>query len=321
MTEPGEFRALCAGADILPAEAPAASTPPDWVELLPAGTIKGRDGRVFVLDNAQGVVRASVTPGAELPIDYEHQADDAAQRSNGPVPAAGWITELQNRDGAIWGRVSWTGKAANMIAAREYRYLSPVLLHRRDGQVTRLLGASLVHRPNLELKALSSEETPMPDTDRDRKAEYIATSIERIAGALGLNAETATTDEIVAAVHARSQPDPAKFMPIEAVQELLRSHSETSAALSQDRAEAKVSEAMAAGYLTPAMRDWAVSLCSQDPESFEAFIDSAVPVWAHLTDRHAQRPGGATGASVSRHSQDVLAIARNLGVAPECLYE
>jgi phage I-like protein len=312
MTDTAELRSICTAADIAPAEGTGA---PDWVELLPTGRIKGRDGRLFVLDNPQGVVDASLTPGAELPIDYEHQADDPARRANGPVPAAGWITELALRDGAIWGRVSWTVKASNMIAAREYRYLSPVLLHRRDGQVTRLLGAGLVHRPNLDLKALASEELPARDGGR-------TDALAPIAEALGLNAATATAGEIVAAIaEASSRPDPAKFMPIEAVQELLRSHHEAKAVLSQDRAEGKVRDAMAAGYLTPAMRDWAVSLCRQDPDSFDAFLSSAAPAYGHLLSRNGQRPGARPGAVPAVHDADALAIARNLGLDPSRLLE
>ena len=320
MTDTAELRSICAAADIAPA---GGSGAPDWVELLPTGRIKGRDGRLFVLDNPQGVVDASLMPGAELPVDYEHQADDPARRANGPVPAAGWITELALRDGAIWGRVSWTVKAANMIAAREYRYLSPVLLHRRDGQVTRLLGAGLVHRPNLDLKALASEEVPVRDGGRDSGEDTIrAGALAPIAEALGLNAATATAGEIVAAIaEARTRPDPAKFMPIEAVQELLRSHNEAKAVLSQDRAEGKVRDAMAAGYLTPAMRDWAVSLCRQDPDSFDAFLSSSVPAFAHMVQRHGQRPWARTGAAPAVHDPDALAIARNLGLDPSRLYE
>ena len=44
------------------------------------------------------------------------------------VPAAGWITAMEMRDGVIWAKVDWTGRAAVMIAAREYRFISPEFL-------------------------------------------------------------------------------------------------------------------------------------------------------------------------------------------------
>jgi len=305
-----EIRARCAMAEL--PDAPDDARAPEWVELLPGGRIIGRDGRTFVLDDPQGVVRASIKPGAELPIDYEHQSDDPDRRTGGPSPAAGWITELEIRDGAIWGRVNWTDKAANMIGAREYRYLSPVLGRRPAGRVTRLLGAGLVHRPNLELQALASQEEPMADT-------YRAAVPAPVAEALALNPDTATAEDIVAAINALATPDPAKYMPMQAVKELLYEHSQTKAALGQDRAEAKVREAMDAGYITPGMRDWAMSLCAQDPESFDAFLASALPAYAHLDRKLAVNGRGLADMPAARHSPEALEIARNLGIDPDKL--
>src|SRR5690606_40136635 len=99
--------------------------------------------------DAEAVLTAFAENGIDLPIDYEHQslaADDKA----GPVPAAGWIKALEVRDGALWGRVQWTPRAAELIAAREYRYLSPVFRH-VQGRVVALAGAGLVQYPNLGL--------------------------------------------------------------------------------------------------------------------------------------------------------------------------
>ena len=113
----------------------SAAPVPEWVELLPAGEFSGRDGRgPYVADTAQ--ILAAFTAGAiPLPIDYEHQsllAEDNGQ----PAPAAGWITEFDVRDRALWGHVEWTDRAAAHIAAREYRFLSPVFCYeQRTGVV------------------------------------------------------------------------------------------------------------------------------------------------------------------------------------------
>lgn len=303
MTGVADLRATCAASEL-----PADQAAPEWVELLPTGKVRGRDGRVFIVDDPAAVVAASDVSGAELPIDYEHQAD--APRGNGPVPAAGWVEELAVRDGAIWGRVKWTGKAANMIAAREYRYLSPVLLHDAQGRVRRLLGAGLVHRPNLNLKALASEDLPMTD-DTDPPASAA------IAEALGLEPDAPEAD-LVAAINSLRTPDPAKFVPLEAVQELIRAHGTSTVALNQERAEARVQAAMDRGYISPAMRDWALSLCTQDPQSFESFLAGAAPVFAQLGETHAQRPDRRarvlSGHGVSPDAED---IARTLGLPVE----
>ena len=140
------------------AELPVASASGQWVQLLPAGRFQGRDGRVFSLDNPQAVIAETARRG-DLPIDYDHQMDDPAARpASGDVRAAGWVKQVEAREDGIWGLVEWTETARNMIQAREFRFLSPALHHYPDGRVIRLIGAGLVHRPNLALKALSSEQ-------------------------------------------------------------------------------------------------------------------------------------------------------------------
>lgn len=65
----------------------------------------------------------------EVPIDYDHAMETAAG-SGGPVPAAGWIKSIDDapdRNGILWAMVQWTQKAAEMIRAGEYKYVSPVL--------------------------------------------------------------------------------------------------------------------------------------------------------------------------------------------------
>ena len=291
--------ALCRGPDLGTGQAA-----PDLVHLLPRGEIKGRDGRRFILDNPEGVVSASLSQGLDLVIDYEHQGDDPARRGRGPVPAAGWIKDLVLKTNGIWGRVVWTERARNMIADREYRYLSPVLTHRPNGEVVRLKGASLVHRPNLELTALSSQEDTMTE------------DLARVAEALGL-APDAGIDATLARIDALSgDPDPAKYVPIKAVNELLAERNTRTATMSAREAEIKVTAAMDAGYLTPAMRDWAVALCHQDPESFDAFMSSAAPTYAHLFTNTALN--AAAPRSPSRDPL-ALAIAEQLGLAPDAL--
>ena len=110
-------------------ELPTAPESGQWVQLLPAGRFQGRDGRSFALDNPQAVLAETAKRG-DLPIDYEHQMDDPAARpASGEVRAAGWIKQIEVRADGIWGLVDWTETARNMIQAREYRYLSPVLHH------------------------------------------------------------------------------------------------------------------------------------------------------------------------------------------------
>lgn len=290
---------ICEARGIAPGKAP------ELVHILPPGAIKGRDGRRFILKDAKAVIKASNSAGLDLVVDYEHQVDDPANRAKGPVRAAGWIKELIAKPDGIWGRVEWTRTARNMIADREYRYLSPVLVHRTDGTVMRIKGLSLVHRPNLELTALSSQEDTMAkDTD----------TLSQIATALGLNADADLTAILSAIDDAPSRPDPARYVPIEAVHDLMASRGEAVTSLQRQEAEARVQDATDKGYLTPAMWDWAVSLCEQDRDSFDDFISSATPAYAHMFKPQPMR--GRPGESVQSHDPLALSICSQLGLTP-----
>lgn len=136
---------------------------PDWIELLPAGpAITGADGRAWILPDPQALVAAFAQRHAALVVDWEHASEHRA-RNGLDAPAAGWIDELQVRNGAVWGRVAWTEKAAAQIAAREYRYLSPVFVYEKaSGRIVELTSVGLTNQPNLQLTALNREEPPMP---------------------------------------------------------------------------------------------------------------------------------------------------------------
>lgn len=117
-----------------------------------------RAGRLPDQAAAQRIIEATIAyqKGADLPFDYDHQLV-FAEKNGQPAIASGWIKELAVRPDGIWGRVDWTAKAAAHIAAKEYRYLSPMFAHDKDGNVLRLAGAGLTNVPNLEITAIASQ--------------------------------------------------------------------------------------------------------------------------------------------------------------------
>jgi len=142
----------------IPLAAGPAGAAPQWVQVLPAGEFAGRDGAgPYHLDDPQGVIAATLAAaaGADLPIDYDHQIL-WSQKNGQPALAGGWFKEFEARDGSVWARVEWTPAAATRIAAREYRYLSPVFWHDASGHIIRIEHAALTNTPNLELEAISS---------------------------------------------------------------------------------------------------------------------------------------------------------------------
>lgn len=308
---------------------------PDWVHLFPAGRMTGRDGRVFVLLDAEAVIRDFRARGIDLPVDFEHQNDRPEAKLHGPVPAAGWIKELRADDTGLWGRIEWTATAREMIGQREYRYLSPSFtFHPENRAILRLKGAGLVHNPNLELTALASEEPDMPapdETDRNQPAQSEAAA--RIAALLGLPPDSDPQDILRAVMvavgllpsrqvqekaMAAERPDPARFVPVDAVQELMTTHNERVATMREAEASAKVATALREGHITPGLRDWATALCMQNPESFDAFLSRSAAPYARLLRPVEFGPLDSAAASPSS-TPAAAAICAQLGLAPDAL--
>lgn len=135
------------------------------MRILPAGVFRTADGRPaniagWVMDQqiAASVIASSLT-GTEILIDYEHQSLHAA--SNGqPVPAAGWFSKLEWREGlGLYAQsISWNERAKAMIAAKEYRFISPTFIFNdKTGAVERILSVAITNTPALpQLTDLSS---------------------------------------------------------------------------------------------------------------------------------------------------------------------
>ncbi|WP_428568709.1 MAG: phage protease [Solidesulfovibrio sp. DCME] len=185
----------------MPLAAGPAGEAPKWVQLLPAGTFTGRDGAgPYSLDDPQAVIDATLAAaaGADLPIDYDHQT--LWSRDNGqPAIAGGWLKAYEAREDGVWARVDWTPTAAARIAAREYRYLSPVFWHDAAGRIIRVEHAALTNTPNLELEAIASRSPNGGEMDPKQFAALLA--------ALGLPADTKPEQ---LAAHAKTLADLAR---------------------------------------------------------------------------------------------------------------
>ena len=178
---------------------------PDWIMLFPKGpAIEARDGRRFTINDPDAIIAAFEKNQGPLAIDYEHgQAHKAAEGEI--APAAGWITAMEMRDGALWAKAEWTDKAAAMIAAREYRFTSPEFLVDKQKNVLSVAGAGLVNRPAFVMPALARAEIETEENAMDLKA---------IAKALGLD-EDADAATILAAIETRNTETAAVLSALE----------------------------------------------------------------------------------------------------------
>lgn len=313
--------------------APAGGAP-EWVQLFNNGVETGRDGRTFELADPAALVLAFQSAALNLPIDYEHQNDRPEARLSGPVPAAGWIKELKADDSGLWGRVEWTATASEMISKREYHYISPSFLyHPKTLHIVRLKGVGLVHNPNLHLAALASQDTPMPPVAgattptlpglmaslglaSDASAEDILRAVlTLLKGALPPASLTATMAQLLPEV----APDPAKYVPVSALSDLLRDRNTKLATMAERDATPRVQDALQRGFITPAMKPWATALCTQDPESFDGFLAKSVPAYDHLTKSQSHMSLAPAHLDTPAESAAADAICQQLGLPPGSL--
>jgi phage I-like protein len=304
-----------------PADADAASfTPPEWVHLIPAGTFSGRDGRGPYTLDAQAVIDAFAANGADLPIDYDHQSLTAEDKA-GPVPAAGWIKELQAREDGIWARVDWTPRAAELLAHKEYRYLSPVFRYQaKDSRVVALSGAGLTHNPNLYLQAAASrKECHTVDELLERliymlnmpvtaTPEEVAAELQKLIDRLKTaEAAAAQAAEQLAAAQSR-EPNPAEFVPVAMHKQVADQLAALQADLARREAEAAVEAAMSARKVSPGMREWALAYASRDLEGFKAFVSAAPEIVAEGAHRRTESAHGAVLTDEDRLAAKLLGM-------------
>ncbi|SNY91387.1 Mu-like prophage I protein [Cohaesibacter sp. ES.047] len=248
---------------------------PEWVEVIPAGTITGRDDRVFINDRPELIVAQFAADGIDLIFDYEHLSEVDLEAKK-PVPAAGWISALEERKGAVWARVDWTAKAREMIAAREYRYFSPALLLDQDAvpgvqvHVVGLSSAGLVHSPFLRSAALNSKQ---PTTPKPENSEVAMKGDKRVALCQKLKlADEASDDAVISAIavlqaeaEKAAQFDQSNFVP-KADYEQVKSKLDTLQAGEADKlkleAEAAVDEAIKDQKVAPASKDYHLEACA-----------------------------------------------------------
>jgi len=290
--------------------------PPEWIQLVPAGSFHGRDGRgPYVLSDPEAVVAATnaIRMRAGVPIDYDHATDFGAPQGN-PAPAAGWITDFAIRDGAIWGRVEWTERAASAIRAHEYRYISPVFQYApSDGIITRLLRAGLTNNPNLYLTAISAAG------DEESKMDEF---LKQLREMLGLAAD-ASTDDILKALSAMMAADrtdaaasqragnfdPARYVAVAEFQQALTELNALKMQRAREKAEHAVDDAIRAGKLVPAHREWAIAYCAADPNGFDTFASRQPVVLAGELNL-----GGNPRTALSRSHVGAMLSATELAI-------
>lgn len=291
------------------------------IQLLPAGEFRASDGRphdvaawLVNAEIADAIIKEVSSRSNRVVIDYEHQT--LLSNDNGkPAPAAGWFKSLEWRegDGLYAIDVKWTKSAAGMIENQEYLYISPVFAYdSKSGSITYLLNAALTNTPALDgmsevvLMAASrlippniqpKQEQTMPEIDDLRSANAVLTA------------------EVVSLKAKGDAPDPAKFVPVNMMQDLQNQVAALTTEKNIKEVDAIVTAALAGGKLLPAQEAWARDLGKANLAALSVYVKTAQPIAALVAMQSNGKPPG--DVNIGALSDDQLAVCKQLGVAQE----
>lgn len=313
---------------------------PTEFRIIPAGEFRSWDGRptecaawLCTKEDGERIIADVASAERNRVVDYEH-ATLHAQKTGAKAPAAGWFKSLEWRDGdkpGVWVvGADWTKLAAQEIADKAYRYISPVFSYdKQTGHVLQLLHAALTNHPGLDgltdLAALAAELL-LPANP----PENSMTLLQKLLAAIGLQ-ETATEAEALAAVANLKTnvatltaqavaPDPARFVPVATLSALQGEHASLQekfvalqAEIDAGKLDQVIADGKAAGKLTPATEAWARDLGKKDLASLSAYLESAPVV---CKPGSIQSDGQERVQGTAALSADQMKVCELLGVAP-----
>lgn len=304
-------------------------------QLLPAGKFSARDGRPgpgrqWEISDAQGVALAAAVNeiAAQTPIviDYDHQTM-RAEKNGQLAPAAGWMLSVEWRSGkGLFAKVEWTPAAKALIDAKEYRFISPVILADEDtGTVTGMLFAALLNHPGLlgmepVVAQLAAQFTLSPNPEPsmtllasliaaigiapDAKDADVVTAVTALKAqaakpslptalstALGLTAGAGEAEALSAIGTLKTASAASDATTAQAMQALNAQISTLTAQVNGEKRTKLIGDAVKAGKLQPALVDWANK---QELTALETFL-AAAPVIALNGQTGGRDPGGDSG--------------------------
>lgn len=151
--------------------------------LAPDGKVQSVNGD-FVVDEESGrlVVEAFEAQGNDLPIDYEHHTLGGEFASpDGLALAAGWIKSIRYEPGrGLIATVEWTPRGREAIRAKEYRYLSPVVIVRKkDRKLVGIHSAALTNKPAIPRMETLAAKVTTPTSERDGMKEKLERQVNQ----------------------------------------------------------------------------------------------------------------------------------------------
>ncbi|MEZ8174756.1 phage protease [Vibrio sp. 1F292] len=281
-----------------------------WLPMIPAGEVKGRDGRMWMNTEPDAIVAAF---DAKLPFDIEHATEIRGPEGK-DADAAGWILALENREGEIWAQVEWNYIGRYKITDKLYLYYSPAFNYDQQGVITAMSSAGLTNKPNFYVPALNrQEETDMPLSQLIAAALGLAADATEEQGVTAINSLKSEKD---IALNRAATPDLTKFIPIETHTVALNRATTAEAQLKEindKKVDGLVQAAIDEGKIAPANKEMFVGMCRAEGgiEQFEAFVKSAPSI---ATNSQIKKPKVEGGSQLDK---DELAMCRKMNLTEE----
>lgn len=235
----------------------------EWLKIVPVGYFPNHhDGAHQIekkhIDEMKKNFDAS---SVDLLFDYEHRS------LCGNSLAAGWGKELEAREDGLYVKApEWTARAQEMIAAKEYRYLSPVYRLTTKNKLGVEIGATLV--------SVGLTNTPYFDNEIDGITNSVESEdmkfTKEFLARLGLP-EDATAEQVEEKVNSLFTAQPVGSGEEAALKErIVRLEEEQQLAA----AEAMVNSAIDAGKILPAEKQVWINSAMTDPTATKAVLEA-----------------------------------------------
>lgn len=156
--------------------------------------VQGTKPVAITPDLVDQIVKNFSAQKVDVPLSYEHTIEHPAIAQGQPIPAAGWLKELDDgpdSNGVLWGWAELTAEARGLIQSREYKYLSPAYATKYPNHKTgqdqgaTLLSLALTNRPFLPMPAVTcsaavSESSPASAGKKEKKMLFKKTKVSPI---------------------------------------------------------------------------------------------------------------------------------------------
>lgn len=299
--------------------------------LIPEGRFRGVDGRphdapewLLTPENGRLIAAALNKQLKDMVIDYEHSTLHAKETGNA-APASGWAKagkfEYVDSVGLCSSEWKWTAKAAGHIEAEEYRFLSPVILYLKTGEVVGLLNAALTNTPSLDvlpdvLLAAASQifHVQQPEESTVDEEQLVALGLSKDATKEQVMAKIAELNTAALSQQNPAAPDPSKFVPISMYDAAKAKIADLSGEVKTKAAEDLITAALSDGRLLgDDAENWARDFADRDFDGFKKHLE-ATPKVAALSQQQSRQTLQTPPAASGQLDDVTAAIAAQMGV-------